>query len=85
MSGNIMYILIVAVAVFLGLKILSAPLRLGMKFLMNAGSGFLLLIVCNVLSGMMGFAIPITWLSASIAGFFGLPGVIAIVLYRMFL
>ena len=72
-----------AVFVFLLIKIILVPIRLLFKFLLNAGLGFVMLFIFNFFGDFIGFTIPITLGSALFTGFFGIPGVIFLVLYRI--
>lgn len=65
------------------LKILAAPLKLIVKILLNALSGFLLLILTNLISGFFDFALPINFLNCLISGVFGIPGVILLVVFQL--
>ena len=65
------------------LKILAAPLKLIVKILLNALSGFLLLILANLISGFFDFALPINFLNCLISGVFGIPGVILLVVFQL--
>jgi inhibitor of the pro-sigma K processing machinery len=49
--------------------------------LVNALLGAIILVIFNFFGDAIGFTIPITWFSALIAGIFGIPGVIAIIIY----
>lgn len=57
-------------------KLLSIPIKIIGRLILNAILGALLLIVANFVSGFFNFVIPITPLSALLAGVFGLPAVI---------
>lgn len=72
-------------AAVLVLKILARPMKLLLKLLLNAAIGFILLFAVNFIGGFIGLHITITWINALIAGVFGVPGVIAIVFYTIFL
>jgi inhibitor of the pro-sigma K processing machinery len=69
-------VLIVLVAV----KLLSLPFKL----VWNGICGAALLWVINLLGTMAGFHMKITLLKALIAGFFGVPGAVAVVLFEIF-
>ena len=66
-------------------KILAAPVRLVFKLLLNALCGFLLLIVVNIISGFFDFSIEINFVNTLIAGGFGIPGALLLVLLRILL
>ena len=71
--------------VFVGIKILSAPIKGILKFLLHAGCGILILIVVNIISGFFNVYIPITWGSIIVSGLAGLPGVALIILLKLLL
>ena len=52
------------------------------KLLVSGVIGLILLIVINLVGLPFGISIPIRPLSAFLAGFFGWPGVIVILLFR---
>ena len=60
------------------LKLVSIPIRLFLKFITNSIIGALMLWVVN----LFGAGVPIDILRALIAGIFGIPGVIVILLYQ---
>ena len=60
------------------LKLVSIPIRLFWKFITNSIIGALMLWVVN----LFGAGVPIDILRAPIAGIFGIPGVIVILLYQ---
>ena len=60
------------------MKLVALPLHLFWKFITNSIIGAIMLWACN----LFGANIPIDLLRALIAGVFGIPGVIAILLYQ---
>lgn len=60
------------------LKLVSIPIHLFWKFITNSIIGAVMLWVCN----LFGAGIPIDIIRAFIAGVFGIPGVIVILLYQ---
>ena len=78
---SVLLILAAAVlSVVILVKILAAPVRLVFKLLLNALCGFLLLIVVNIISGFFDFSVEINLLNALIAGCFGIPGALLLVI-----
>jgi inhibitor of the pro-sigma K processing machinery len=65
-------------------KILAVPLKILWKLLINAVVGAVLLLIFNFLGGFINFAIPITPISALVAGILGIPGVIILALIEIF-
>ena len=72
------------VGVILLLKILSAPIRLAFKLLINAGVGFLILFVVNFFGDFVGFTLGVNFLNALVAGILGVPGVILLIVIKLF-
>jgi len=72
------------VLLFLFVKLLSWPLKILWKLLINGVLGAALLIIVNFIGGHFGLSIGINPWTAIIAGFFGIPGVIFLILFKMF-
>ena len=64
------------IVLFILLRVLSLPFRIVWKLITNSIVGALLLWVVN----LFGLGIEITFFKALIAGFFGVPGVLVVVL-----
>ena len=70
----------VAVLIFAVLgKVISLPLRIVWKLITNSVVGAIILWVVN----LFGAGIEITFLRALIAGFFGIPGVVVLLIARL--
>jgi len=65
--------------------LLLAPLKFIMKLLVNGLLGGLMLLVINLIGGFFSVTIAINPLSAVIAGYFGLPGIILLLLFKLIL
>ena len=59
-------------------KVISLPLRLFWRLIYNSIAGALMLCIVN----FFGLGIKITFLKALIAGVFGIPGVLGIVIFH---
>ena len=77
----ILYGLIGLVLLYLLIKFLKWPL----KILINVVIGIVLLYLTNIVGSYFGFSIGINAITALIAGFLGVPGVIFLVIFQMFL
>ena len=84
----LIYGLVGIIALVILIKILKWPL----KILMNGIAGVVILYIVNFIIANLGvigintnFAVPINAATALIAGFLGIPGVIAIILVLLFL
>ena len=72
---NILSLLVPVLLVFLLLRIIAAPVRLGVKVLLNSVCGFACLWLLNWIAGFTGIFFPINPVTVVIAGFLGLPGI----------
>lgn len=61
-------------------KLLSMPFKL----VWNGICGAILLWLVNLLGSFVGFGLKITIFKALIAGFFGIPGAVAVILFELF-
>ena len=80
-------IIMIAAAVVLGiilLKILTAPIKGIFKFLIHAAFGYVLLFVVNFFGSSFGITLGVNLITAAIAGFGGIPGVIFLVVLKLF-
>ena len=75
------YALIGVALLFLIIKLLKWPL----KILINGILGIILLYIANIVGRYSGFVLPINAISALIAGFLGIPGIIFLVLFQFFI
>jgi inhibitor of the pro-sigma K processing machinery len=76
MVYTLLMIAAVAVALYVLVKILAAPVKKIFKLLLNAVCGLVLLFVANFVGGFFDFVIPVNIVTCIIAGAFGIPGVI---------
>ena len=81
---NILIFIVALAAVCIIAKLLSAPIKLIIKILINALIGGIVLIILNWIGGNFGISIPINFLTALITGVLGVPGVIICLILSMF-
>ena len=74
------YALIGLALLFLIIKLLKCPL----KILINGILGIILLYISNIVGSYIGFVLPINAISALVAGFLGIPGIIFLILFQFF-
>ena len=72
------YALIGLALLFLIIKLLKWPL----KILINGILGIILLYISNIVGSYIGFVLPINAISALVAGFLGIPGIIFLILFQ---
>ena len=77
----IVYALVGLALLFLIIKLLKWPL----KILINGILGIKLLYIANIVGSYIGFVLPVNAISALIAGFLGIPGIIFLVLFQFFI
>ncbi|CAB1262806.1 pro-sigmaK processing inhibitor BofA family protein [Clostridium sp. MT-14] len=79
------YFLIAIVGLYILVKVFSWPLKILFKLIANAVLGVILLIIVNLIGKYFGFSIGINAVTSLIAGFFGIPGVIFLIIFKLFL
>lgn len=77
----VIYALVGLALLYLIIKLLKWPIKL----LINGIIGIVLLYVANFIGEYLNFYITINPITALIAGFLGIPGVIFLVIFQMFL
>ena len=81
LSGILLIAALIVGAVLI-LKILTKPIRWIFKLLINAAFGFVLLFLVNFFGDPVVIYISVNFISAVVAGFLGVPGVILLVLLQ---
>ena len=82
--GTILLFTAVAVVCAAVVKLLSKPIKFIFKMLINTGLGFLILFIVNIFGERIGFTLGVSVFNAVMAGVFGVPGVILIILLKLF-
>lgn len=75
----------VAVGVILLIKILMAPVKKILKFFLNMLLGMGILFVINLIGKSFGYQLDINLTHCAVAAIFGVPGVLLMVLIKLFL
>ena len=78
MLFDVIYIVIAVVILYLFVKLLHVPFVL----LYNGILGAIMLWVLNIFGPLVGVNVNITVINSLIAGFFGVPGVIFLIIYK---
>ena len=76
---------IAIVILFIVLKLISLPLKLIIKLMVNAFLGGAILFLINLVGARFGFVLEINWLTSLLVGFFGVPGVMVVVILHFIL
>ena len=79
----IFMLIAVVMSLVVVLKIAAAPIKLIFKLMLNALSGFLLLLLANFVSGFFDFSISINLINCLISGIFGIPGVAFLIVLKL--
>ena len=78
--GSLGPMLVGIVLLLIIVKLLSMPFKL----VWNGICGAILLWLVNIVGSFVGFGLKITVFKALIAGFFGIPGALAVILFELF-
>lgn len=82
---ELIVLIVPAILVFLLIKLITKPMRLIFKLLLNTACGFLCLILLNALAVITGYVFEVSFLTAVIVGVLGMPGIILLILASFFL
>jgi len=75
-----------AIGLIVGIfKLFRKPIKTILKLLIHIVGGFILLFVFNYLGGFVGLSLGINWVTAVIAGVFGVSGVILLLVLKYIL
>jgi len=80
-SKLILYGIAAIIVLFIILKIFKWPL----KIILNGIFGVVLLYIVNLVGARFGFSIGINVVTALIAGILGIPGVAALIIFKLFI
>lgn len=85
-SGAVIIVAVIAVVfLLLFFKILGSSLKWILKLLLNAVTGFVILFLVNIVGGIIGIELDLNWINALVAGFFGAPGVVVLLVIKYLL
>lgn len=73
------------ILIYLVGRMLTMPIRLVFKLIYNGIVGGIMLWIVNYIGAYFSFTIGINPITALIAGFLGIPGVILLILFKLFI
>lgn len=79
------YFLVAILGFYILMKVFAWPLKILFNLIANGIFGVLLLLLVNFIGAYFSFNIGINTITALIAGFFGIPGVIFLIIFKLFL
>lgn len=82
---NALFFIIGIFAIFIVAKLFAWPLKILLKLIINGVLGAITLLLVNFVGAYFGLHIGINAITALIAGFFGIPGVIFLILFKTIL
>jgi len=81
----IMAALFLGVIVFILAQLVMKPIKLVWKLLLNAVIGLVLLMLVNYTGAYFNFALPVNIITVLISGFLGIPGILLLICFKLFL
>lgn len=81
---SMIYFIIAAVGLYIIVKIFSWPIKVLIKLLINGALGALVLWGINSFGGAFNIQVPINGITALIAGFLGIPGILFLIIFQKF-
>lgn len=81
----IMAAVFLGVIVFILAQLVLKPIKLVWKLLLNAVIGLVLLMLVNYTGAYFSFALPVNIITVLISGFLGIPGILLLICFKLFL
>ena len=78
-------LIVAAIAVIIVAKLLAWPIKKIIKLAINVRLGVLMIYLVSTFGGAIGITIPFNIVTALIAGVFGVPGVILLIIIGFFI
>ena len=78
-------VLLLVLAVLLLFRLIKLEIRFIFKFLIHAALGFVILILLNFFGSWLNISLELSWINCAVSGFFGIPGVIVLLLLKYLL
>lgn len=79
--SSLVYFIIAIVVIFVIAKLFAWPFKILIKLIINGVVGAILLYLVNFVGAGFGLAIPITAVTALVAGILGVPGVLFLIIF----
>ena len=83
--NTVLLLALAVIVVIVLIRVISAPIKLIFKLLINTVIGFAVLYLVNLIGQNFGITIEMNLLHAVIVGIFGIPGVIVLILLQFIL
>ena len=83
--NTVLLLALAVIVVIVLIRVISAPIKLIFKLLINTIIGFAILFLVNLIGQNFGITIEMNLLHAVIVGIFGIPGVIVLILLQFIL
>ena len=83
--NTVLLLALAVIVVIVLIRIISAPIKLIFKLLINTAIGFGILFLINMVGQNFGFQLEMNLLHALIVGIFGIPGVVVLILLQFLL
>jgi len=80
---NAIWFIIAILCLYLVVKFFKWPFKILWKLIVNGVLGVVLLLLVNLVGNSFGIAVGINVVTALIAGFFGVPGVIFLIIFSL--
>ncbi len=77
--------LIILLVIIIFFKLIKKPIKLIFKLLLNTLLGYVILFIFNLIGIQFGFAISCNLLNAVVIGLLGMPGLILLIILKVFL
>lgn len=84
-ANVVMAALFLGVIIFIIAQLVMKPIKLVWKLLLNSAIGLVLLMLVNFAGSYFSFALPVNIITVLISGFLGIPGILLLICFKLFL
>jgi inhibitor of the pro-sigma K processing machinery len=85
MVNFVMAGLFLLVIIFIIAQIITKPIKLVWKLVINSIIGLVLLMLTNYIGAYFNFSLPLNILAVLISGFLGIPGILLLICFQLLL
>ncbi|HZK87473.1 MAG TPA: pro-sigmaK processing inhibitor BofA family protein [Syntrophomonas sp.] len=85
MVNFVMAGLFLLVIIFIIAQIITKPIKLVWKLVINSIIGLVLLMLTNYIGAYFNFSLPLNILTVLISGFLGIPGILLLICFQLLL
>lgn len=85
MTTFLLACIFLVVILFIGFQLIMSPAKLMWRLMINSMVGLISLLLVNYFTARYGFALPVNLVTVLIAGIFGIPGILGLMAWQIWM